>query len=141
MPSPYSLDLRERAVHAYLSGEGSYEDIALRFCIAPRTLRYWVKRHRDTGTAQALPMGGPRGTPKIDEAGQQFLREWLEDLPSITMAELAEVYEENREISVSPETVRRTVHQMGYSKKKSKSELPRLSGKMSSKPEPSLKPG
>ena len=62
----YSVDLRQRVLAAYRRGEGSIEDLADRFEIAPRTVRNWLKLARTTGSvAPRAPGGGarPRLTP------------------------------------------------------------------------------
>jgi transposase len=55
---PYSIDLRERVLGAYRRGEGSIEDLADRFEIAPRSIRNWLKLMRTTGSVVPRRHGG-----------------------------------------------------------------------------------
>lgn len=120
MPSPYSTDLRERVVRAWETGQGTQAELAALFDVTEKTIRNWLKRKRESGTVEPLPMGGARGEPLIDADGEQFIREYVQDIPSITMAELAEAYGEQREVTVSQDTVRRAVKRLGFTKKKSR---------------------
>ena len=63
MPNPYDVALRERAVKAYESGEGSYSQLAILFDLDMRTLERWVARWRATGTVAPKPRGGGWTSP------------------------------------------------------------------------------
>jgi transposase len=63
MPNPYDVALRERAVKAYESGEGSYAQVAALFDLDMRTLERWVARWRATGTLEPKPRGGGWACP------------------------------------------------------------------------------
>jgi transposase len=70
MPGPYSNDLRQRAVAAVGSGL-SCRAVAKLFRVSVSSVVKWSQRQRETGNADAKPMGGVR---RAVLAGQ---REWL----------------------------------------------------------------
>ena len=59
-----SLDLRERAVNAYENGEGTYQEIADRFCIGRTTLCDMVRLSRYAGTLEPIKDKRPRSDRK-----------------------------------------------------------------------------
>ena len=63
MPNPFPIELRERAVRAYESGEDSHTAVAERFSLNPWTLLRWILRHRETGTVAPLAKSGGRTSP------------------------------------------------------------------------------
>ena len=72
MAAPYSVDLRERVVVAVVEGGLSCHQAAARFDIGIKTAIDWVRRFRETGSVNPLPMGGRR-PKKIVGA----FRDWL----------------------------------------------------------------
>lgn len=72
MARPYSMDLRERVVRAVEEEGLSRNKAASRFGIGIKTAIDWVRRHRETGSVAAKPMGGCR-PKKIVGA----YRDWL----------------------------------------------------------------
>ncbi|WP_216351305.1 helix-turn-helix domain-containing protein, partial [Leptolyngbya sp. 'hensonii'] len=46
---PYSLDLRQKIVDAYLEGNTSQRQIAIQFRVAYSFVRKLIKQHRETG--------------------------------------------------------------------------------------------
>ena len=59
MPAPLDVDLRERVVTAYTSGEGTYDEIARRFVVSPASVSRYLRRHREQGSlAPKLAIGG-----------------------------------------------------------------------------------
>ena len=116
MPGPLPLQLRERAVQAYEDGEGSYVEVAARFCIGDATLKRWVARHRKRGTL-APDKAGAVGRFKVDKAGEQFIHETLEALPDSTLRELSDAYLEVFGVVISTQTMSDTVRRLGYTKK------------------------
>jgi transposase len=49
MAEAHAVELRERVVGAYEAGEGSYADLAERFCIGSASVKRWVRRFRREG--------------------------------------------------------------------------------------------
>jgi putative transposase len=72
MGRPYSIDLRERVVHAVEVEGLTCREAAARFDIAPSTAGNWVRRLHETGDLAAGQMGGHKPA-KI--AGEH--RAWL----------------------------------------------------------------
>ena len=72
MARPYSMDLRERVVRAVEEDGLSRNKAAKRFGIGIKTAIDWVRRHQETGSVAAKPMGGCR-PKKIVGA----YRDWL----------------------------------------------------------------
>jgi transposase len=104
MPNPYDVALRQRAVHAYVSGEGSYGELAMLFDVDHRTLERWVARWRRTRSVTPLPKGGGWRCP-IDLA---VLHAVVRDGPDATLAELC--WEYNRRVSTARRTTRASFH-------------------------------
>jgi putative transposase len=72
MARPYAMDLRERVVRAVEEEGLSRNKAAGRFGIGIKTAIDWVRRHRETGSVAARPMGGCRPKKIVGE-----YREWL----------------------------------------------------------------
>ncbi len=72
MARPYSTDLRERVVRAVEEEGLSRNKAAARFGIGIKTAIDWVRRHRETGSVAAKPMGGCRPKKIVGE-----YRDWL----------------------------------------------------------------
>ena len=75
MPRPYSNDLRQRVLAAHLQGLSPAE-LAKRFQIADRTVRYWIERFRQTGRmdAKAMRAGRKCALAGREEELRQLLR-------------------------------------------------------------------
>ena len=59
MTKPYSIDLRQRAVDAIISGETT-RVVAERFSVAVSSVIKWHQRYRETGSVAPGKMGGHR---------------------------------------------------------------------------------
>ena len=70
MASPYSIDLRRRAVAAVERGQ-SRRQVAKLFQVGESSVIRWCARQRDNGTCAAKPMGGHRRPILLAE------RNWL----------------------------------------------------------------
>lgn len=89
MPSPYSLDLRERAIAACEAGELTRAEIARQFRLSESTLYDWLQRRRGGQPLAALAhAGGP--TSALD---RRLLRELVEAKNDATLEEYARAYE------------------------------------------------
>src|SRR5204863_4503636 len=86
---PYSMDLRRRVAEAVDHQEGSLRQLARRFCVSVTFITRLLLLRRQTGSlAPRSPGGGHR--PALDEAGQQRLRQRLQEQPDLTLDELAQ---------------------------------------------------
>ena len=57
----YPVELRERVIRAYESGQGSYPVIGEQFAVGEATVKRWVWRFHKDGEVAPRPRGG--GTP------------------------------------------------------------------------------
>src|SRR3954447_12086790 len=86
---PYSMDLRRRVAEAVDNQEGSLRQLARRFCVSVTFITRLLGRRRQTGSLAPRPHGGGH-RPTLDEAGQQRLRQRLQEQPDATLEELAQ---------------------------------------------------
>lgn len=110
----YSLDLRERAVAAFLGGE-SCRSVAVRFQIAPSTVVKWAALLRRQGDLRPGKTGGHR--KRLLEPHRAFLLARIEDTPHLTLDKLADLLA-RRGVKVSPVTVWSFLKAEGLSFKK-----------------------
>ncbi|PNJ91652.1 helix-turn-helix domain-containing protein, partial [Cylindrospermopsis raciborskii] len=52
MPKPYSIDLRNRVIVAWVAQEGSQRQLAERFKVSLSFVRNLVRRYRETGQVE-----------------------------------------------------------------------------------------
>lgn len=116
MPNPYPLALRERAVRAYETGEGSYEAIADQFAVSLSSLLRWVTQVRTTGEVSPRPRGGGWRSP-VDSA---VLEHVIAAKPDATCEELRRAYNRRvrRGATVSRSAIVRALHRLGFVLKK-----------------------
>lgn len=116
MAPPHPIELRERAVKAYLSGEGSFAVVATRFGIARRILQNWVSRWRETSSVAPMPLRGGNRSP----VSMAVLQGVLAERADLTTHELAAIYNERvpRAGRVHRSSVLRALHRAGYVFKK-----------------------
>lgn len=109
---PYSEDLRNAAVKAYVDGLGSYEKVARIFQVHPKSLQEWVKMHR-AGLPQKLRGKGhhPRALSQTD---CERIRQLINENPSITLEALRRAVGVDAQLSV----YWRTVRELGFTYKK-----------------------
>lgn len=123
-----SVDLRQRAVDAYENGEGTYQEIADRFCIGRTTLCDLVRLSRYAGTLEPIKEKRPRSDRRVDEAGKARILELVAAMPDATLAELTDAYNVDADKPVSRATMGRAVLTLKLSRKK------RVSGRSSGTP-------
>jgi len=70
MAAPYSQDLRLRVMEAVRGGM-THGEVTRRFRVSNSTILRWVRRLRESGSFEALPMGGKKPFVLADE------RDWL----------------------------------------------------------------
>ncbi len=116
MPAPCSIDLRQRAVQAYESGEGTFDELSNRFGIHPASLFRWVSRKRETGDVAPLTPGG--GNPI--RVNSNVLSKIVAKQPDGTSFEICSQY--NREVGrkgrVHRSSILRALHRQGLVFKK-----------------------
>lgn len=116
MPNPHPIELRERAVHAYLAGEGTYPEVAERFSIGTASLERWVKQYRETGSVEPTPKGGGWVSPVEVEV----LETVIDETTGATSDEITREYNRRvrRRARVHRSSVLRAMHRLGYVFKK-----------------------
>lgn len=116
MPNPFPIELRERAVSAYESGDESHTAVAARFDLNPWTLLRWIIRRRETGTVAPLAKRGGQTSPVDVELLEQIVRATRD----ATTEELTREY--NRRVDragrVHRSSILRALHRQGYVFKK-----------------------
>lgn len=117
MPAALSLDLRERIIAAWKSNEGTWDEIAERFCVGVASVDRLVKRYRERRSVEPLPHGGGV-SPLIDREGLKVVRRLLEERPDLTDDELAYAFREETKLQVSRPTMGRAVRRLGFTRKK-----------------------
>ena len=103
---------------AYEDGEGSYAELAERFGVGEASVDRWLALKRQSGDVAPRSMGGARHERKIGEEGRSFIVVALTEVPDSSIAELVQAYEEEFGVRVGRETMRVTVVELGYTKKK-----------------------
>jgi len=115
--TPYSQDLRERAIAALEAGETQAE-VAARFGIHKSTVEKWWYRWQATGSCAALPhTSGPERTL---QAGQSFIRAEVKKHPDATLAELCEQVAKVKGLNASPSMMCRELQLLELPRKKSR---------------------
>ena len=116
MPRALSTDLRKRLVKAYLNGEGTLEEVGVRFGVSEPTVKRWVWRWRRDGTLKPLPR--PSHALEVDDADLVVLREIVPAYPDDTRDELADALHTQVGVRVSVATVGRMLRRIGWTRKK-----------------------
>lgn len=120
MPAPYSNDLRWKVVNAYQNEEGDQQAIAHRFSVSLSFVKRLWKRYQTYHDVEPARFGGwKRAT--MDEQGQAYLRQWLEEQSDLTLRELCERYHQQCGKRVSTSAMDRTLRKLKVSRKKKRS--------------------
>ena len=133
MAEPYPVELRERVVQAYESGDGGYADVGKLFNVGEASVKRWVGFYRRYGSVAARPKGG--GTPSSISATEiDAIVTSLGDPTALEItAEFNRQRRGNRRVHVS--SVKRALHRFGYVVKKNAAGRWRVCGRMSSRSE------
>ena len=131
MGEPHPIELRERVVKAYESGEGAYAVIATMFSLGEATVKRWVWRYREQGTVLPTPKGG--GTPSTITAAD--IEGILQRLGDATANELTAEFNRTRrgQNRVHVSSMKRALHRHGYVVKKNAAGRWSVCGRMSKK--------
>lgn len=116
MPEAYPLELRQRVVDAYESGEGSYPAVAKKFRLGEATVKRWVEQYRDIGHVQPRKKGG--GTPS--DVSVKELEAILDRRPDANVGEITAEFNRGRRGTARrhPSSIKRALHRGGYVVKK-----------------------
>lgn len=109
----HSMELRECVIRAIEEGELTQEEIAEEFGVSSRWVRWFNRRRLTTGLIGPLPHGGgpvPKVTPAVDER----LREFVQQHPDATLAEIRT----GCSLTVSLSAICQALKRLGWRRKK-----------------------
>lgn len=86
MPTPYSMDLRERVI-AMVEGGASRREAAEQFGLSPSVVIIWMQRYEATGDIKPRPVGG--SVSPLEEH-EDFILGLVGKVPDITLDEIVE---------------------------------------------------
>lgn len=115
MPSPLSVDLRQRVV-AFMSAGASCREAAARFGVSAASASRWAARVRGGGQVAPKPMGGDRHSHHI-EAHSRLILAALRRKPALYLRELRE-HLARRGVQASTSSLSRFFARHGISRKK-----------------------
>src|SRR5271166_256987 len=120
MAKSYGDDLRRKLLQAHDRGEGTLEQLAVRFSVsAPWAWKISAQRKR---SGQMERVEQRRGTVrKVTAEVEQRLRGWVQAQPDLTLAELQQKLERAYHLHVSIGRLWQVLRQMGLRLKKSHS--------------------
>ena len=119
MPAPISGDVRRRALDAYDREVGTVDEVAAIFSVGPASIGRWLRLRRETGALTPRPCGGSES--KIPPEKMELFRRLVDDNRDAFNAELAELYEQETGVEVSPASISRALKRAGITRKKNAS--------------------
>jgi len=114
----YSLDLREKIIHAYETKVGSIREIAEIFQVNKSTVQALLNRKRETGSLEPAPARGGKQSQLVGR--EQQLEEMVKEQPDLTLSEYCKVWEEKTGERMSASTLCRFFKKQGLTLKKNK---------------------
>ena len=116
MPFSYPVEMREKAVNAYLEGKGTQEEIADIFGISVSTLRRYLDRYESEG--DVAPKPHPGRPPTLDEEDLQWIKGQVDAKADIELKELCDLLSQQNGKVVSVPTMCRACQQLDLRRKK-----------------------
>ncbi len=113
---PYSLDLRQKIVHAREKQQLSIRQLAKIFGVAKSFVQKILKQYKETGDLKPLHSGGR--PPKINPEQTVVLLEIIDTNNDATLSELRELFEQKTGLKLSTSTINRISHKFDYTVKK-----------------------
>ena len=126
MPSPLSVDLRERVVAAVADG-ASMQKVAERFGVSASSASRWCGRVSETGDVAPKPCGGDRHSHRIEAHADTILALDAEQ-PTLFLSELRTALAA-RGITVSASALSRFFKRHAITRKKRRPTPPSSSGR------------
>ena len=127
MPSPLSMDLRERVVAAVAAG-ASFHRAAARFGVSVSSASRWSARFAQEGHVAPKPAGGEHAAPAI-EAHADLILATYEARPAIFLDELRDALAE-RGVITSTSGLSRFFARHAVTRKKGRFTPPSRTGRM-----------
>jgi transposase len=139
MAEPHPVELRQRVVAAYESGEGSYSEISERFDVGVASVKRWVRLKRELGRVTPKPKAG--GTQSSIEADE--LEAIIDKLSDPTAREITAEFNRRRrgDARVHVSSTKRALHRHGYVVKKNAAGRWSVCGRTSARSEPHIEDG
>ncbi len=125
----YPLDLRERALAAVDRAVPRKEAAVGIFGVSLATLKRWLERREETGSAAPSRRPGMRRRVGADADERRALRRQLEENPEATLEEHRQAWERERGVRVSVSTMSRAIHRLGWTYKQRRWEPPNGTGR------------
>ena len=119
MPAPFSNDLRLRVIAYHQKNGSNRKELGEVFNVGEATAYRWIKKFRETGAVDALPMG-VGGTPLLTDDKFDELRALVKKKPDRTLAELCKAWSEEHGVKLSMSTMGRTLSRAGLTLKKNR---------------------
>lgn len=117
MAAPYSLDLRQKVVSKYASGEFTQEEVSKLFGIGISTFKRWHTMHKNTGNLE--PILEKEGRPaKIDQIGFTIIENAVKSNNTITLDDLSNLYFKKRKVRVGRSILSRALAKLNLNRKK-----------------------
>ena len=114
---PYSNDLREKIIQAYLNEEDSLRGLAKRFLVSLNFVWLLLQRFLETESVDPKPHGGGHPSKMTPEC-VAILRELVERQNDATLLELREQLQQKSGVRVSRETIARALRKLRLTRKK-----------------------
>jgi transposase len=113
----YSLDLRERVVSAYETGEATIRQIAKRFSVGETFVKKMLRQKRESESLERLPhRAGAK--KRLSKADRRWLAKQIRETPDLTLMELQEKLFSERNQQVSVSTICRELKELRLPQKK-----------------------
>lgn len=113
----YSLDLRERVVSAYVTGEETIAEVARRFSVGETFVKKMLRQKRETDSLVRLPHHAG-AKKRLSKADQRWLVRQIKETPDATLQELQEKLFWQRNKKVSLPTICRQLKELRLRMKK-----------------------
>ncbi len=114
---PYSVDLRQKIIDTYKTGEISQRELAKRFKVALSFVQKILKQYRETGNV-APKVRIEQTPPKLNEQQLKVLEEIVEENNDATLAEIRILLEQKTGVLIGRSTVDRMLNKMDIRIKK-----------------------
>jgi transposase len=116
----YSIDLRQKILHAYVRRLGSQRALADLFGVSLSFVEKLRRRHRTTGDIAPKPhAGGQR--PRLNATADTLVRRLVHDNADLTLEELCGHVAAEAGVRVSVATMCRVLQRLGLPRNKSRS--------------------
>ena len=116
----YSIDLRQKILHACERRLGSQRALADLFGVSLSFVEKLLRRHRTTGDIAPKPHAGGQ-KPRLDTAAATLVRQLVHDNADLTLEELCSRVADAVGVRVSCATMCRMLRRLGLPRKKSRS--------------------